>query len=60
MLVKERWKGTVGPPPSVLQYVTDFKERLVQGLQMAHTNLTQAQGHMKEWYDRKARRMMKC
>ena len=55
MLVKERWNGTVGPPPSVLQYVTDFKERLVQGLQMAHTNLTQAQGHMKEWYDRKAR-----
>ena len=23
---------------------------------MAHTNLTQAQNHMKEWYDRKARK----
>ena len=55
MLVKERWSGAVGPPPSVLQYVIDFKERLAQGLQMAHTNLTQAQGNMKEWYDRKAR-----
>ena len=38
----------------MLQYVTDFKERLVQGLQVAHTNLTQAQSHLKEWHDRKA------
>ena len=41
MLVKERWSGSVGSPPSVLQYVTDF-------------NLSQAQSIMKEWYNIKA------
>lgn len=55
MLVKERWSGAADPPLSVLQYVINFKERLAQGLRMAHTNLTQAQSNMKEWYDRKAR-----
>ena len=55
MLVKERWSGAVSSSPSVLQYVIDFKERLAQGLQVAHANLTQAQSNMKEWYDQKAR-----
>ena len=55
ILVKDRWSGIVSPPPSVLQYVIDFKERLAQGLQVAHTYLNQPQRHMKEWYNRKAR-----
>lgn len=47
---------TVSPPASVLKQVTDSRERLAQGLQMAHTNLAQAQSKRKEWYDRKARK----
>ena len=46
ILTKERWSGAVGPPPSVLQVVIDFKERQVQGLQMTRTYLTQAQSHV--------------
>ena len=56
MLVKERWSGAVGPPPpNVLKYVIDFKERLAKSLNVAHANLTKAQSNMKEWYDKKAR-----
>lgn len=38
----------------MLQYVSDFKDRLWSACQVARENLHQAQNHMKAWFDRKA------
>jgi hypothetical protein len=52
-VLKEIWVEE-GKPDSLVEYVTEFRERLQSMCKLAKENLEQAQVEMKSWYDKKA------
>ncbi|KAK3878761.1 hypothetical protein Pcinc_016573 [Petrolisthes cinctipes] len=54
-IVKEAWSSDVDTSKNLLHYVLEFKTRLSDTREEAKKNLEEAQGKMKQWYDRKAR-----
>ncbi|KAK3894629.1 hypothetical protein Pcinc_001607 [Petrolisthes cinctipes] len=54
-IIKEAWSSDVDTSKNLLQYVLEFKTRLSDTREEAKKNLEEAQGKMKQWYDRKAR-----
>ena len=54
-LLKEKWLMET-TDINLLDYVSEFKERLHEACKMAHDNLKNSQTRMKTWYDRNARR----
>ena len=54
-LLKEKWLLET-TDINLLDYVSEFKERLHEACKMAHDNLKNSQTRMKTWYDRNARR----
>ena len=54
-LLKEKWL-LEATDINLLDYVSEFKERLHEACKMAHDNLKNSQTRMKTWYDRNARR----
>ena len=53
-MMKERWLGREDPP-SVVKYVSKFKDRLMRARKIARENLRDSQTEMKSWYDKRAR-----
>ncbi|XP_063868212.1 uncharacterized protein LOC135104613 [Scylla paramamosain] len=53
-MVKEKWLGAE-EPPTVVKYVSDFKDRVMRAREIARENLKNSQSEMKGWYDKKAR-----
>jgi transposase InsO family protein len=53
-VLKEQWL-TDQPSDNILDYYSDFKERLKRSLELAHENLKQAQETMKGHYDKNAK-----
>lgn len=56
-MIKEKWLGREDPP-SVVKYVSEFKNRLMRAREIAQENLRNSQAEMKSWYDKKARARM--
>ncbi|KAK3878764.1 hypothetical protein Pcinc_016575 [Petrolisthes cinctipes] len=54
-IVKEALSSDVDTSKNLLHYVLEFKTRLSDTREEAKKNLEEAQGKMKQWYDRKAR-----
>ncbi len=55
-VIKEKWLSADDPPKyNLLEYVSEFKERLIQACALAQEKLKLSQVGMKTWYDRKAR-----
>lgn len=52
-LLKEYWLSD-NSDVNLLEYVSNFKERLSDALQLAKENLENSQGKMNSWYDKKA------
>ena len=52
-LLKEKFLEEVESPLNLLQYVSDFRNRLIKASEVARSNLKQSQGKMKERYDLK-------
>ena len=50
-LLKEKFLSNDENPLNLLQYVSDFKDRLSKACESAPTNLKSAQRKMKRWYD---------
>jgi len=55
LLCKEKMLGEMKGPQNLLQYVSDFKDRLYKACQVAREHLKQSQKDMKTWFDKKAR-----
>ena len=53
-LVKEKWLDE-HTDLNLLDYVSSFKEKLFNAVQIARTNLKNSQVKMKTWYDKNAR-----
>ena len=54
MMLKEKWLDE-DENMNLLDYVSNFKERLNKTWQIARDNLMQSQGRMKQWYDEDAK-----
>ena len=56
-VLKELWTEEITNPEvrSSYQYVVDLRERIEEGIALAHQQLEQAQGRYKQYYDKKAR-----
>ena len=54
-LIKETWLSEESGNLPLLDYVSEFKERLSRACELAHENLRASQHHMKTWYDKKAK-----
>lgn len=54
-LLKEKWLGD-SPGMNLLDYVSNFKQKLKDACQLARNNLEKSQATMKKWYDKDARR----
>ena len=54
-LLKESWLDEENQV-SLLEQVTQFRQRMMRAREMARDNLKAAQTRMKAWYDRKARK----
>ncbi|XP_071943657.1 uncharacterized protein [Antedon mediterranea] len=53
-IVKERLLGKAEESVSILDYVSEFRDRLNRAREMARKNLVKAQGKMKRLFDRKS------
>ena len=53
--LKERFLSNDESSLNLLQYVSDFKDRLSKACEAARTNLKSAQRKMKHWYDENAK-----
>ncbi|XP_033761567.1 uncharacterized protein LOC117343335 [Pecten maximus] len=53
-LLKEKWLEE-STDTNLLEYVTNFKQKLVRAREIASTNLKASQRKMKTWYDKNAR-----
>ena len=54
-LLKQKFLSTDDSSLNLLQYVSDFKDRLSKACEAARTNLKSAQRKMKRWYDENAK-----
>ena len=54
-LLKEKFLSNDDSSLNLLQYVSDFKDRLSRACEAARTNLKSAQRKMKRWYDENAK-----
>ena len=54
-LLKEKFLSNDDSSLNLLQYVSDFKDRLSKACEAARTNLKSAQRKMKRWYDENAK-----
>ena len=54
-LLKEKFLSVDDSSLNLLQYVSDFKDRLSRACEAARTNLKSAQRKMKRWYDENAK-----
>ena len=54
-LLKEKFLSNDENPLNLLQYVSDFKDRMSKACEAARTNLKSAQRKMKHWYDENAK-----
>ena len=54
-LLKENFLSNDDSSLNLLQYVSDFKDRLSKAYEAARTNLKSAQRKMKRWYDENAK-----
>ena len=54
-LLKEKFLSNDDSSLNLLQYVSDFKDRLSKACESARTNLKSAQRKMKSWYDETAK-----
>ena len=54
-LLKEKFLSIDDSSLNLLQYVSDFKDRLSRACEAARTNLKSAQRKMKRWYDENAK-----
>ena len=54
-LLKEKFLSDVDSSLNLLQYVSDFKDRLSRACESARNNLRSAQRKMKRWYDENAK-----
>ena len=54
-LLKEKFLSNDDSSLNLLQYVSDFKDRLSKACEAAWTNLKSAQRKMKHWYDENAK-----
>ena len=54
-LLKEKFLSNDDSSLNLLQYVSDFKDRLSKACESARTSLKSAQRKMKRWYDENAK-----
>ena len=55
LFLKEKWLNDEDSQKNLLDYVSDFKERIFNAVEIAHENMTQSQNVMKKKYDKKAK-----
>ena len=55
-MLKGVWISDEKLPVNLLEYVTTFKQRLLQVCELAKQNLQRAQARMKVWYDKRTRK----
>ena len=59
-LLKEKFLSNDDSSLNLLQYVSDFKDRLSRACEAARTNLKSAQRKMKRWYDEMQKKEKSC